>query len=159
MQIGVTDGTSAGTGLILDSLSNPGGAQIDLGFWGSGLIEYNNSLVYKANNGSLGLEIFKMPICIDANTAIDNTINISEIKNANDFVVFPNPCSNQIKLEIPKSIDSYLLSITDISGKVMFEKRVIQNQEIIEHQLSNGIYFVSIKSEFKTSTKKLIVNR
>jgi len=159
IQIGVTDGTSAGTGLILDSLSNPGGAQIDLGFWGSGLIEYNNSLVFRANNGSLGLELFKMPICTDANTAIDNAINIEEIKNENDYVVYPNPSSTQIKLEIPSSNVSYLLSITDISGKIIFEKSEVQNQEIIEHQLSNGIYFVSLKSEFKTSTKKLIVNR
>jgi ELWxxDGT repeat protein len=157
-QIGVTDATASGTGLILDSLSNPTGATVDLGYWGAGFIEYNNQLVFKGSNGNLGYELFKMPFCAEANTTVDNTINISENKNLQDFVVFPNPSSTYFKLVIPQSKVSFQLSITDISGKQLFEKNGLQDQEIIEHNLPNGIYFVTIKGEKGNSTKKLLVN-
>jgi hypothetical protein len=34
----------------------------------------------------------------------------------------------------------------------------LQDQEVFEHNLPNGIYFVNLKSEKGNSTKKLLVN-
>lgn len=70
--IGVTDGTASGSGLILDTNSNINSGYIRMGFWDPSLIEINGSLVFMGNNGQTGLEPYKIPLCTGNNAVINN---------------------------------------------------------------------------------------
>ena len=138
----------------------------------SGMFTYSVKL---KRNLALGTQIKnKASIYFDYNAPIitNTTLNtiaipasVKEIKflNADNFNMYPNPASTDISLlvtSIEKTEGS--LSITDISGREVFEKTIIlQSGENTLHQhtsqLQNGIYFVQLKTSNTVVTKKLVI--
>ncbi len=79
-------------------------------------------------------------------------------ESTSKFIVYPNPANNSITLA-SSDIESYQLSVTDLSGKVLIQKSLngIENTLDIS-SLSNGVYFFTLNSSDKVETVKIIKN-
>jgi hypothetical protein len=86
---------------------------------------------------------------------LSNTVGITEINKNDNIVIYPNPANDNINIDVKNHNE---IIITDISGKVVMnlDSASTQNNTIDISNLSNGIYFVTIKSDRQLITKKLI---
>ena len=97
--------------------------------------------------------------------AISNQLTTTALKNDDfletNFSIFPNPNKGEFNIKLKTAMDDYSIQIYDITGRVIFEKDYIQNQNLEQSISINnsllGIYFVSIKSNGAILTKKIIV--
>jgi hypothetical protein len=66
--------------------------------------------------------------------------------------IYPNPTSQSVYISFNRTEESYILSLTDISGKILQSKE-FGTENILEFDLenySNGIYFLKV-SDLKTN--------
>jgi len=76
------------------------------------------------------------------------------------FLLFPNPCQNQITLYIPNDIRPLNIELYSFSGKLINSfKSKTNTRSISTTDLSNGMYILKIVSESKITTLRFIVNR
>lgn len=76
--------------------------------------------------------------------------------NSNEFNVFPNPTLGTFTIKTNEN--EYLLIISNIFGENIYQKRIRNQQSEIDlSQQATGIYFVNIKTEKETISKKLII--
>jgi hypothetical protein len=74
-----------------------------------------------------------------------------------DFVMYPNPSSDNLNIQLPSSVLSATIDLFDLSGRLLMNSKVTaQNKSINVTDLSTGIYLVKIHSEGKTGTKQFI---
>jgi photosystem II stability/assembly factor-like uncharacterized protein len=72
--------------------------------------------------------------------------------------VFPNPATNLVTIS-SEQLDSYTLSVTDLTGKVVIEKSMSGMENSVDvSNLSSGAYFFTIASDSKKETIKIIKN-
>ncbi len=84
-----------------------------------------------------------------------NTIS-QEIENIN---VYPNPMVDQIEISLP--VESGIVSILDVNGKVVFSQRLsdLENSIIDVNNLNQGVYIINIMTESnKVYIKKFVKN-
>ena len=78
-----------------------------------------------------------------------------------NFSIAPNPNKGTFNIQFKEAMENYSVEIYDATGRVIFEKEYIQNQELQQNISLNstltGVYFVSIKSEGVNAIKKVIV--
>ena len=86
------------------------------------------------------------------------TTSVENIKDEFSFNIYPNPASGIVNFDnIPQNS---MLSIIDLTGKVMYEQFVSDNLESVNiSDFTNGIYLVQIENNGSISNKKLIVNQ
>jgi hypothetical protein len=127
---------------------------------------YSTSLASYANESNV---IFRFVLATDQSVTqegavIDNLVITGTLSNEaasleSQFAVYPNPSDGlfQIKWSEPVSLD---LSIYDLSGKLIFSKKEsIGGSDAIDlSQVSQGVYFLNVKTDNGSFTKKLIVN-
>jgi polygalacturonase len=93
-------------------------------------------------------------------TAKKAQIDSADVEEDNSFYIFPNPVSNGI-LNIEFHGEKYnSLSIFNNSGNLVYSKQLTDGATFkadLSSVLKTGIYIVSLKSDSKVSTKKLIV--
>jgi lysyl endopeptidase len=81
----------------------------------------------------------------------------------NRLQIFPNPASNMVNINWVEPISSApeLISIIDISGKIVFQKRTFENYPIQLNlpNLVNGSYFIEIITQNNRQVEKLIIQR
>ena len=75
--------------------------------------------------------------------------------NEEPMFIFPNPSFNQITLVDIKIENDYTYSITDITGKICFQSKLIK-KEIDISKLSSGLYFIRIENNNETKQAKFI---
>jgi hypothetical protein len=82
---------------------------------------------------------------------------INEVLSAEDFEfsVFPNPSESMIRIE-GNFGDDAMVSIFDLSGKLIYQNNNTENLEIDINSFPIGVYFLQIDNENKTLTKKFI---
>ncbi|CAF3935608.1 unnamed protein product [Rotaria sp. Silwood1] len=77
------------------------------------------------------------------------------------FAVYPNPAGNFINVQLNDySITSSQMTITDMAGKVVLQKNIaVQNGLAITDasSLSNGTYFIQLKTHNEILTSKLVI--
>ena len=86
-----------------------------------------------------------------------NTMGLSSIKNRS-FSVYPNPSNNVWNFKT-NSTEITSISITDISGKMVFSKAISLNEYSVNaSEFSNGMYFATVTIGQNTETFKLVKN-
>jgi hypothetical protein len=89
---------------------------------------------------------------------IQHPISIEDNVEANDFVIAPNPMNQSTRLIYPERFVGGNIQLYDITGKVIFEDKLLGNEYVIEKSnLAKGIYWVRLINEERIS-KKLIVH-
>ena len=86
------------------------------------------------------------------NSIISNTFN-------NNIKIYPNPNDGIFILEFPNPKNNIIQSsITDITGKTVFETTTNQNlYNYTGNKLQSGIYVVTVKEEDRFNVIKMVV--
>ena len=88
------------------------------------------------------------------------TFNVSKTSNINDDLtdkinIYPNPSSGLVNINVPENSK---IEIIDITGRVIEEMNVTDNDQKITFTRTSGIYFIRIENNGKVCTKKLVIN-
>ena len=78
------------------------------------------------------------------------------------FALYPNPSkSNSFNVMVPQSMSKASLTVSNISGQLLYSQNDLQSGATVRVNVSNvktaGVYLVSLTSEGKTTTVKWIV--
>ena len=91
-------------------------------------------------------------------TTVQATAGIKE-NEKNSFIIYPNPASGKATIVLKDSLsEDYRVKVTDVLGKIVFEYDF--NEPSAEFDISvlkSGIYLVTVSTNDKSATKKLIV--
>ena len=94
---------------------------------------------------------------------VDNTVNVNEISSLQMIDLYPNPANNQLHLNaVFENVEEMEIAIVNILGKKVFtEKREAANldMDLNISGLSNGNYFVQLRTENGVHTEKLEILR
>ena len=73
----------------------------------------------------------------------------------NQFIVFPNPFTKDIKIEFPPEYGiAVKVSISDIKGSIVYSKERVVNSEVLNlSNFSNGTYFLIIYSNHSSEKR------
>ncbi|MBP1645137.1 MAG: hypothetical protein H6Q16_712 [Bacteroidetes bacterium] len=89
-------------------------------------------------------------------------LNLEDIQTNNiSAVLYPNPSSSKIKLEIEGLNEDAEVNLYDINGRKLMNNFFRANQKVLEidiSKLSKGIYNVRIENDKISISRKLIVN-
>jgi len=112
---------------------------------------YANMLFASGNNPDSSRHP-KLEICYSFPTAINEIINNQELE------IFPNPCNGEFTLRT-ENIVMNAVEIFNAPGKKVFETAVVRNgdYQVLNADLSPGIYFVKVSSSNKSWIEKLVV--
>lgn len=92
------------------------------------------------------------------NTSDSTTLSIaqeSKLDKTQTVIVYPNPTSSLINLQSNENIEQ--INLMDISGKIMHSEQLKTNvHQLNISALPSGIYFLKIKTDNTTETKKIV---
>lgn len=93
-----------------------------------------------------------------ANNSAETTINEAKMKQR-DVQLFPNPAGNWVTVVSTKETEMLTILVSDVSGREVLRKEVKTSAFIanLDLGLINGIYFVTIIHDDKSTTKKLLI--
>ncbi len=80
-----------------------------------------------------------------------------------EFNIYPNPASDVVIIDLPKTTENLNLVIASLTGQVVFQKTIAgttanTNSETINVSgITQGTYFVQIQSENFVETRKLVI--
>lgn len=112
-----------------------------------------------ANIGSNATVLGQINNFAITSSIVDNlTLKTSSFNKENNLQIYPNPASAQVNISLPSN-SSGKLSIYDISGKLILQKTVLDQNELNVNtsNLSKGIYTVSFENETIKNGSKLII--
>ena len=89
-----------------------------------------------------------------------NTV-VDEIAINSGFEVYPNPLIEAGSLTVKLPTGSILFSIFDLTGKLIYQENVTNNELLIDRSVfaTEGIYFVNVKTTTSSINRKLIVTK
>lgn len=84
---------------------------------------------------------------------------LKKTMNNDDMIVYPNPCHDKLIVESKIHNNNSTLSITNFTGQVIVNKNVkdAKTQFYMNH-LSNGTYFLKLKTDNIVTIRKIIKN-
>ena len=91
-------------------------------------------------------------------TLEDDTVSPSDVTSVSDYsaTVSVNN-AKQLIFKLNSGWSFPLIQITDISGKVMLEKRISNDQQLDISALHHGCYLVVMKENNQILTKKIVL--
>ncbi|MBC8173887.1 MAG: T9SS type A sorting domain-containing protein [Chitinophagales bacterium] len=112
-----------------------------------------------ARFGTYGRGIFDFTMFNGQGTvsAIDDVV-----KENNDWVIYPNPCSDYINITLHTSLPGVNISISDAYGNIIMQKNNVSLNKNVPYtiatgELAAGTYFIAVKCDGDSFVKKIIV--
>ena len=129
------------------------------GFVNTGAVAGTGSLTYTiTSNGCSNFRSINGAVSTTCLGHRGTDANTSELKNDNEFSVYPNPAKSTVRLQMNKLIGKGQVTITNVYGKqVKVQELSLGNNSIDINNLSKGLYIVSVSTNEGTQSKKLIV--
>ena len=86
---------------------------------------------------------------------------VTENSLAASINLYPNPATNHLTIELPNANKKFDLTITDITGKIIYSTTQSETQkiEVSSKDFAEGVYVVQIQSADFIETKKLIIKK
>ena len=139
-----------------DSCNFYGGVSNNIGTWGVGLyqneiyLSYICAIVPFSSNWT-GVKILTYTSC---------PLSSTEEKNDTQFTIYPNPAQKEIKIETSVTLTDAEISIYNSLGQMVKKSSNINGKKSIVEtgDLSNGLYFILLKTENKQVSCKLIID-
>ena len=106
-------------------------------------------------DGNESLEIFILKL--NPNTIL----GISKEDWESGFTIYPNPSHGQVQLNFPESIESVMVHITGMDGKLIREQIILNGPHSMINMdgLAKGMYLITLFNKDKVKTfKQLIIN-
>lgn len=90
---------------------------------------------------------------------LSGPLSIDNAATAAKFKVYPNPANSNVTIAANLDVDSFNLSVTDLTGKILMTKSLngIENTVDISN-LSSGAYFFELSSNTKKEVIKILKN-
>ena len=91
------------------------------------------------------------------------TIGIDEIERQNNLVVYPNPTTGMLNIQLNKVGFQGNLSIYDVSGRIVYQKQILNSTastvqiDLKSSGMNSGIFFLNYTSENKIYRAKVVV--
>ncbi|MCD6333491.1 MAG: T9SS type A sorting domain-containing protein [Bacteroidales bacterium] len=89
------------------------------------------------------------------------TAGVDNNQIINRFSVYPNPNNGVFTVDITNALPSDIqISLMDIQGQVVYQNKVnhvMTHQEVINTELSKGVYFLSVNNGKEVKVRKVIV--
>ncbi len=127
----------------------------------------NTSQSFTPNrNGSFACQITSSTGCVDTTLCTSiNSVNLDEYKvSRNEVVVYPNPASSSVSVEVlsQNTKEPVNITIIDAIGKVVYTNKVnAENNTVVidVNEFENGVYSVIVSNEYFTTTKRLVISK
>ena len=99
----------------------------------------------------------EVPNIADAFTTITDITGIEE-ELENEILVYPNPASHTLTVELPSQLIKSNLRLTNIFGAVLLKMEAVNHTTVISvNYLPQGLYLLRISNEDFTTTKKILI--
>jgi hypothetical protein len=94
-------------------------------------------------------------------TSTKKKVGLSEDNIANAIVLYPNPANSEVFVSLPEGMASAGVSIMSADGKTILQQVAVSGaiSSIDVSGLSVGVYMITMESNGKLATRKLIINR
>ena len=120
------------------AIDNEGGVYVG-GEARGNFISFSGDTIYYPNDTINGSIIFKY---------CSGQTGISNPDNSYKLMIFPNPSTENLTIEIPNEISPHHIEITDAVGRKIFQSKNNLKSEIINlKSFSSGIYFLKVEFE------------
>lgn len=109
-----------------------------------------------ANGDGGSLNNFSLEFCTE-----QNVLGILDA-GLDQFVIFPNPTSDNLTIQFNNAKNSVGITLFDISGRVVLSENVEANGQFNHTMsvanMSSGVYFVSVENDNVRTTRKLVID-
>ena len=85
------------------------------------------------------------------------TVNINESGEEQKINIYPNPTTGKFRIETKDALSKNQIDIYSMQGEKVYTLMLNTHHEIINVQLSPGIYFIKVIEGEKSSTQKLVI--
>ncbi|MDR0969649.1 MAG: T9SS type A sorting domain-containing protein [Lentimicrobiaceae bacterium] len=108
-------------------------------------------------------EGIEMPIVTYVDSARVITIGTDEIEQRKDLVIYPNPTTGILNIQLNEIDSQGDLSIYDITGRIVYQKQILNSTDstvqidLKSLGMSSGIFFLNYISENKIYGAKIVV--
>lgn len=116
--------------------------------------EYTITITHK-NELESGEQEFGLAV-----TGVQEVPLSSENQELSEIMIYPNPATDQINIELEQSSGAVDLQINDLNGRKVLMQKIddySSSYQLDISHLDTGVYFVEIKTKGKKAVKKLIV--
>lgn len=92
-----------------------------------------------------------------ATTTVRAVAGLNTVSN-NSFKIYPNPATGEVTLQLNTAVNNADVTITDVLGKTVLTDVITGTQAAVNITLlKSGMYFVTLKTDGRQLTEKLIV--
>lgn len=90
----------------------------------------------------------------------DNSVGLDESSWTNDWTLAPNPSTGIVRLEGLNGAN-FEIVVSDLNGRAILNTNIaaLNNGELDLSDLNNGIYIITVSSEFQAESRKLIITK
>jgi hypothetical protein len=85
-----------------------------------------------------------------------------ELNTLKSFSIYPNPAKKQFTVDLNEFIKKADITVLDITGKAIYRITAINSQKleinIPDMKVGEGVYWVSVQTDDRVSTKKIIIS-
>ena len=117
--------------------------------------EQNSDLAYARMENGTGSFTWQQPTFNSENVKYASNIKGGAIIDKSEFIIYPNPASYYVNIEIKNFTGNEKLRLINIFGMVVFEIQFNGFLQIDVSSLSNGVYIVSLGTN---TFKRLVIN-
>lgn len=101
----------------------------------------------------------------DAESKASNSVNVSvntitgiDFASTQNLIIYPNPASDYVNVELPEVLIQGQLQIIDLTGKVIFEKQISQNNSSFNvSDINQGMYLIKLRCNTQEYTNRLLI--
>ena len=164
LTLDLDDNDSPLRGEIAFSGSDDGGS---LSVWGQSIVDLssmgitaNKTLKLRwefGSDGCNGVDGWYVDEIVVYNCS--ESLSVADINSVNDILsIYPNPSAGVFNLKL-KNVSNISFDLYDITGKTIMSKVPVNRNEFTLdlNQYQKGMYFMKIKSDYGTTTKKLVI--
>lgn len=126
---------------------------------GQGTTTESHNYQFEHKNPMLGDNLYRLKqVDFDGNFAYSQTLLLrNELKEYQDWVIYPNPSTGKVYVNLSIKPENATLEVRDLSGRQVFSKLINESDIQFELNESPGFYAVSIISERGTLRKVLVL--
>lgn len=84
------------------------------------------------------------------------TTAVTDFEFNNEYSITPNPANSSLEI-VSKNNNAGTITITDFTGKIILQEKIIGMKNINTTNFTNGIYMININSNSKNMTSKFVV--
>jgi hypothetical protein len=86
------------------------------------------------------------------------SVSCNQIRSEN-IIVYPNPASNNVTIELPGNDQTFPLEIINARGQIIYSGTITNKINLPTNELISGIYFIKITTEYDVLTDKIIIEK